>query len=55
MTDAQRAAIRDAVRARAVEATKNPDKARARLVSEGFYTQSGQLTPEYGGRKLASQ
>lgn len=54
MNEAQRAEIRKALAARVVEATQNPEKARARLVREGFYTEKGDLTPEYGGKRVAS-
>lgn len=47
--------IRKALQARVKEASKDPDKARARLVDEGFYTPNGKLTPLYGGRKVASR
>lgn len=53
MDETERDIIRKALAARVKEATKNPDKARARLVAEGFYTKSGDLTPQYGGKKAS--
>jgi hypothetical protein len=55
MDETEREIIRKALAARVKEATQNPDKARARLVEEGFYTASGNLTPQYGGRKVAAR
>jgi len=55
MTDAQRKAIRTALQERVVEAAKNPEKARARLIREGFYTDKGELTAAYGGKQTASR
>lgn len=55
MDERERDIIRDALQKRIAEATNNPDKARARLVREGFYTAGGQLTPEYGGKKVATR
>lgn len=54
MDEQEREIIRKALRARVKEATKNPEKARARLIAEGFYTKSGDLTPQYGGKKAAA-
>lgn len=54
MTEAQRAQIRKALAERVAEAAKDPAKARARLIREGFYTETGELTPEYGGKRVAA-
>lgn len=55
MTDAERNAIREALAARVSQAINHPDKAKARLVKEGFYTEAGKLTPQYGGRKSSAR
>jgi hypothetical protein len=55
MTDAQRAAIRAALTDRVKEAENNPDQARARLIREGFYTERGNLTSQYGGRRTGAR
>ena len=55
MDEAERDIIRKALAARVKEATQNPEKAKARLVEEGFYTTTGNLTPQYGGRKIAAR
>jgi hypothetical protein len=54
MDERERELIRKALQARVKEAASHPDKARARLVAEGFYTKSGELTPQYGGKKVAA-
>lgn len=41
--------IRKALAARVSEAAREPEKAMARLVAEGFYTAEGELTASYGG------
>ena len=51
--DAQRANIREMLRRRTEEACRSPATALARLISEGFYTEGGELTPQYGGPTLA--
>ncbi len=55
MNDGDRDAIRQALAARVSEAINHPDKAKARLVEEGFYTKKGKLTPQYGGRKTSAR
>lgn len=55
MTEAQRDAIRKTLQDRVKEAAEQPDKARARLVREGFYTESGDLTVTYGGKRVSSR
>jgi len=54
MDDQAREHIRAALAKRVTEATKHPDRALERLVQEGFYTPRGQLTPQFGGRKVAA-
>lgn len=54
MDEKERAIIRAALANRIAEATKSPETAKARLVREGFYTATGQLTPQYGGKKVAA-
>jgi hypothetical protein len=51
MRESDRDAIRQALAERVSEAINQPDKAKARLVQEGFYTKEGKLTPQYGGQK----
>lgn len=55
MDENERDIIRRALDARVKEASQNPDKAKARLVEEGFYTPSGALTPQYGGRRVTGR
>ena len=50
MTQAQRAAIRDALSRWTEEATVTKEAAREHLIREGFYTSDGKLTPPYGGK-----
>lgn len=55
MDEKERAIIREALAKRTAEAAKSPEAAKARLVREGFYTPNGQLTPEYGGKRVAAR
>jgi hypothetical protein len=55
MDESEREIIRKALAARVKEAAKHPEKAKARLVAEGFYTTNGELTPQYGGRRVAAR
>lgn len=50
MTQAQRDAIREELARWTAEAVKNRRTARQHLIEAGFYTDKGNLTPEYGGK-----
>lgn len=54
MTDQERDLIRKALEEQTRLHEANPLEARAFLLRSGVYTNSGEITPEYGGPELAA-
>jgi hypothetical protein len=53
MTQKQREKIFQALESRTQEATASKKAAREFLVRQGYHTKDGELSPEFGGKKVA--
>lgn len=54
-SEAQRALLKKIIERHTKKVTATKKAARDSLVKEGFYTEEGKLTEEYGGKKKAAQ